>query len=221
MEPTLRDSDEILVDRTPRPLRAGIHVIRVDDVLLVKRLEAGAAGMIRVISDNPAYPRMERRWMKWTWSAAWCGRAARSEPAARRLAICRCAGHFRGMSQTRQHPAAHASGDPARHPLQQNCTLLWCTATMKAAVIDPGGDLDRIKALVAKAGVTVEKLLITHGHLDHCGGAAQLARELGVPIEGPHEADLFWIAKLAEDRAAGACRRKSSRPAAGWSRAIR
>jgi hypothetical protein len=60
MEPTLRDSDEILVDRTPRPLRAGIHVIRVDDVLLVKRLEAGAAGMIRVISDNPAYPRMER-----------------------------------------------------------------------------------------------------------------------------------------------------------------
>ncbi|WP_022676829.1 MBL fold metallo-hydrolase [Novosphingobium sp. B-7] len=84
-------------------------------------------------------------------------------------------------------------------PLQQNCTLLWCTATMKAAVIDPGGDLDRIKALVAKAGVTVEKLLITHGHLDHCGGAAQLARDLGVPIEGPHEADLFWIAKLAED----------------------
>ena len=60
MEPTLRDSDQILVDRTPRPLRAGIHVIRVDDVLLVKRLEAGAAGMIRVISDNPAYPRMER-----------------------------------------------------------------------------------------------------------------------------------------------------------------
>jgi|KBSSwiStaDraftv2_1062776.scaffolds.fasta_scaffold489436_2 hypothetical protein len=60
MEPTLRDSDEILVDRTTRPLRAGIHVIRVDDVLLVKRLEAGSAGMVRVISDNPAYPRMER-----------------------------------------------------------------------------------------------------------------------------------------------------------------
>ena len=84
-------------------------------------------------------------------------------------------------------------------PLQQNSTLLWCTATMKAAVVDPGGDLDRIKALIAKAGVTVEKLLITHGHLDHCGGAAQLSRELGVPIEGPHEDDRFWIAKLAED----------------------
>ncbi|WP_225204609.1 S24 family peptidase [Novosphingobium huizhouense] len=60
MEPTLRDGDEILVDRSPRPMRAGVHVIRLDDVLLVKRLESGPAGTIRVISDNPAYPRMER-----------------------------------------------------------------------------------------------------------------------------------------------------------------
>ncbi len=60
MEPTLRDGDEILVDRTPRPLRAGIHVIRLDDVLLVKRLESGPGGMLGVISDNTAYPRMER-----------------------------------------------------------------------------------------------------------------------------------------------------------------
>lgn len=60
MEPTLRDGDEILVDRTPRPLRAGIHVIRLDDVLLVKRLETGPGGTLRVISDNAAYPRMER-----------------------------------------------------------------------------------------------------------------------------------------------------------------
>ena len=60
MEPTLRDGDEILVDRTQRPMRAGIHVIRLDDVLLVKRLEPGPAGTLRVISDNPAYPRMER-----------------------------------------------------------------------------------------------------------------------------------------------------------------
>lgn len=60
MEPTLRDGDEILVDRTRRPMRAGIHVIRLDDVLLVKRLEPGPAGTLRVISDNPAYPRMER-----------------------------------------------------------------------------------------------------------------------------------------------------------------
>jgi hypothetical protein len=60
MEPTLRDGDEILVDRSPRPLRSGLHVIRLDDVLLVKRLEPGSAGTLRVISDNPAYPRMER-----------------------------------------------------------------------------------------------------------------------------------------------------------------
>lgn len=60
MEPTLRDGDEILVDRTPRPTRAGIHVIRLDDVLLVKRLESGPGGTLRIISDNAAYPRMER-----------------------------------------------------------------------------------------------------------------------------------------------------------------
>lgn len=60
MEPTLRDGDEILVDRTPRALRAGIHVIRLDDMLLVKRLEPGPAGTLRVISDNPAYPASER-----------------------------------------------------------------------------------------------------------------------------------------------------------------
>ncbi len=60
MEPTLRDGDEILVDRSPRPMRAGVHVIRLDDVLLVKRLESGPAGTIRIISDNPAYPRAER-----------------------------------------------------------------------------------------------------------------------------------------------------------------
>jgi hydroxyacylglutathione hydrolase len=84
-------------------------------------------------------------------------------------------------------------------PLQQNCSLIWCTKTMKAALVDPGGDLDKLKAAVTKVGVTIEKLLITHGHLDHCGQAGILARELGVPIEGPHPDDLFWIEKLAED----------------------
>jgi len=84
-------------------------------------------------------------------------------------------------------------------PLQQNCTLLWCTATMRAAVIDPGGDLHQVKAAIAQARVTVERILITHGHIDHCGEAGTLAAELGVPIEGPHEADRFWIARLADD----------------------
>lgn len=84
-------------------------------------------------------------------------------------------------------------------PLQQNCTLLWCTATMRAAVIDPGGDLPRIAAAIAQAGVTVEKIVLTHGHIDHCGEAKPLADQLAVPIEGPHEADRFWIARLDED----------------------
>ena len=84
-------------------------------------------------------------------------------------------------------------------PLQQNCTLLWCTATNKGAFVDPGGDLDRLKAAAEQQGVTIEKLLVTHGHIDHCGQTGILAEELGVPIEGPHEADRFWIDRLVED----------------------
>jgi len=84
-------------------------------------------------------------------------------------------------------------------PLQQNCTLLWCTETNKGAFVDPGGDLDRLKAAARQAGCTIEKILITHGHIDHCGQAGMLAAELGVPIEGPHEADRFWIARLEDD----------------------
>ena len=84
-------------------------------------------------------------------------------------------------------------------PLQQNCTLLWCTRTMRAAFVDPGGDLPLLNAPAAKAGVTVEKILLTHGHIDHAGEAGVLAAELGVPIEGPHEADRFWISRLPED----------------------
>ena len=86
-------------------------------------------------------------------------------------------------------------------PLQQNCTLLWCTATMRGAFVDPGGDLPRLKAAAQQAGVTIEKILLTHGHIDHCGNAGLLAEELGVEIEGPHEADRYWIDRLAEDGA--------------------
>ena len=84
-------------------------------------------------------------------------------------------------------------------PLEQNCSLIWCTKTMKGALIDPGGDLDKLKDAVRRAGVTLEKLLVTHGHIDHCGQTGILAKELGLPIEGPHEADRFWIARLDED----------------------
>jgi glyoxylase-like metal-dependent hydrolase (beta-lactamase superfamily II) len=86
-------------------------------------------------------------------------------------------------------------------PLQQNCTLFWCTRTMKGALVDAGGDLDRLLAAAADQGVTIEKLLVTHGHIDHCGGVGILAERLGVPIEGPHEEDRFWIDKLGTDGA--------------------
>ena len=84
-------------------------------------------------------------------------------------------------------------------PLSQNCTLFWCTETMLGTLVDPGGDLDQLKDAVAKTGVTLEKLLVTHGHLDHCGQAGMLAKELGLKIEGPHEDDRFWIEQLDED----------------------
>jgi len=67
-------------------------------------------------------------------------------------------------------------------PLQQNCTLFWCTETMRGAFVDPGGDLPMLKKAAQQHGVTIEKLLITHGHIDHCGQAGVLARDLGVPV---------------------------------------
>ena len=83
-------------------------------------------------------------------------------------------------------------------PFGQNCTLLWCEATMRAAVIDPGGDLDRIEAAIAETGVTVEAIWLTHGHIDHAGGAAELRERLEVPVMGPHEADRFLLDRLPE-----------------------
>ncbi len=83
-------------------------------------------------------------------------------------------------------------------PFQQNCTLLWCDKTKQAAVIDPGGDIDRIRDAIAQSGVSVEKIILTHGHIDHAGGAAELKEALGVPVEGPHEADRFLLDHLPE-----------------------
>jgi glyoxylase-like metal-dependent hydrolase (beta-lactamase superfamily II) len=81
-------------------------------------------------------------------------------------------------------------------PFEQNCSLIWCTKTMRGAFIDAGGDLDKLKLAIEKTGVTIEKLLVTHGHMDHCGMTGVLAKDLGVPIEGPHEGDRFWIESL-------------------------
>lgn len=78
-------------------------------------------------------------------------------------------------------------------PLQQNCSIVWCTKTHKGAFIDPGGDIDRLLAAVKETGCKIEKILLTHGHADHAGAADELRERLGVPIEGPHIDDKFWI----------------------------
>jgi hydroxyacylglutathione hydrolase len=76
---------------------------------------------------------------------------------------------------------------------EQNCTILWCEATKKAVVFDPGGEVPKIQAAIQKTGVKVEKIWLTHGHIDHVGGAADLRDALNVPIEGPHVADKFLL----------------------------
>ncbi len=83
-------------------------------------------------------------------------------------------------------------------PFSQNCSLLWCEETGRAAVVDPGGDLDYIVAAAAQLEVTIEKILLTHGHIDHAGGTAELAARLSVPVEGPQREDAFWIEQLPE-----------------------
>jgi glyoxylase-like metal-dependent hydrolase (beta-lactamase superfamily II) len=114
--------------------------------------------------------------------------------ASRPVATWLRTGHLAAMST----PPLKAVIVPVT-PLQQNATLFWCARTMRGAIVDPGGDLDRLKSAAVQHKVKVEKIILTHGHIDHCGGAGVLAQELGVPIEGPHEADRFWIARLEDD----------------------
>lgn len=83
-------------------------------------------------------------------------------------------------------------------PFEQNCSIVWCEATRKAAVVDPGGDLDEVRAFLASENLTLEKILLTHAHIDHAGGTAELAEAFGVPIEGPHPDEQFWIDLLPE-----------------------
>jgi glyoxylase-like metal-dependent hydrolase (beta-lactamase superfamily II) len=78
-------------------------------------------------------------------------------------------------------------------PFQQNCSVVWEDRGMTAAIIDPGGDLDMLQSACIQLGVTLVQIWITHAHIDHAGGTAELAERLGLPIIGPHPADQFWI----------------------------
>jgi len=80
----------------------------------------------------------------------------------------------------------------------QNCSILWCDQTLACAVVDPGGDLPKIEAAVAERGLTLSKILLTHGHIDHAGGTGTLAEKLKLPIEGPQREESFWIDALDE-----------------------
>jgi glyoxylase-like metal-dependent hydrolase (beta-lactamase superfamily II) len=83
-------------------------------------------------------------------------------------------------------------------PFQQNCSLVVCETTGEAALVDPGGDVARLLAAVQKSGARLARILVTHGHVDHCGGVAEIATRTGVPIEGPQREDAFWIEQLVQ-----------------------
>ena len=83
-------------------------------------------------------------------------------------------------------------------PFQQNCSVVTCTATKDTIVVDPGGDVDKLEAAIAQNGGALKAIWLTHGHLDHAGGAAELKRRTGVPIIGPHKDDKFWLDGIPE-----------------------
>jgi len=81
-------------------------------------------------------------------------------------------------------------------PFEQNCSVVWCDETMKAAIVDPGGNLPQLVAAVKALGLTLEQIWVTHAHIDHAGGVGELAEKLNLPIIGPHPGDQFWIDNL-------------------------
>jgi hydroxyacylglutathione hydrolase len=106
------------------------------------------------------------------------------------------AGNHRGTRMIADQPDPDARLKAAVVPVtpfEQNCSLVWVEATKRGVVVDPGGDVDLIQSAIGQVGITVEKIVLTHGHLDHVGGAAELKERLGVEIEGPHVADKFLM----------------------------
>lgn len=99
------------------------------------------------------------------------------------------------MSEPAKQPPIRALIAPVT-PLQQNCTIVWCAKTRKAAIIDPGGEVPRLLQALKDHDLTLEKIWITHGHLDHAGGTAALKEATGAPVEGPHPDDKFWIDEI-------------------------
>jgi hydroxyacylglutathione hydrolase len=83
-------------------------------------------------------------------------------------------------------------------PFQQNCAVLHCESTGQGAIVDPGGDLDAVLAVVEREGIDIVKILLTHGHLDHAGAAGELSKRLGLEIVGPHREDQWWLDCMAK-----------------------
>jgi glyoxylase-like metal-dependent hydrolase (beta-lactamase superfamily II) len=102
-----------------------------------------------------------------------------------------------GRTSRRRDNVVHGIYHPPVTPYQQNCSLVWDTDN-RAALIDPGGEAERLLAEVAARGLTLEKILLTHGHLDHVGAAAELRDALGIPIIGPQREDRFWLDALPQ-----------------------
>ncbi|MBJ26406.1 MAG: hypothetical protein CMM30_02405 [Rhodospirillaceae bacterium] len=83
-------------------------------------------------------------------------------------------------------------------PLQQNCSILWCNDTKYAAVVDPGGEIEKILGMIEEKKLVLNKILVTHAHVDHAGAVAELSDRLNIPIFGPHFEDQFWIDQIEE-----------------------
>jgi len=104
------------------------------------------------------------------------------------------------MTETQSEPKLQLRIVPVT-PLQQNCSLIWDTATKHAAFVDPGGDIDKLTGALDHFGLTLKNIWLTHGHLDHAGAAAELRERTGVKVEGPHADDQFWLDQIEQSAA--------------------